>query len=278
MKIDRKLIRKIQAKHPHDEIDAEGSWAVSYGDMITLLLTFFIIFFSIKPVENESGPHKNAGLQLSLIKALKADGKEILKADGKEILKGTADNLGTIGSKRVPAVAEDESNQQGLSKKFLEKIKGVVHEKGSEIIIEFPDISFFSTAQIDLTKEGQDTLIEFSKIFQPYMGHFQVSIRAFTDIRKVRDTRGYKFKDNLELSALRGVAAMRLMQKTGLPLEKIKIGGYGEMRTTARDIASYRSTDSEIKKELSLARKIVLVIELSNDYPEQTGAQNETHE
>jgi len=30
----------------HSEIDSEGSWAISYGDMVTLLLTFFIIFFA----------------------------------------------------------------------------------------------------------------------------------------------------------------------------------------------------------------------------------------
>ena len=28
----------------HQEEDSEGSWAVSYGDMITLLLSFFVIF------------------------------------------------------------------------------------------------------------------------------------------------------------------------------------------------------------------------------------------
>jgi chemotaxis protein MotB len=270
MKIDRKLIRKIQAKHPHEEVDAEGSWAVSYGDMITLLLTFFIIFFSIKPVEQSSGSQKNAGLQLSLIKALKAENKSALKS--------IEDNPGQVGSKKELVVAEDNSNQQGISKKFLEKIKGIAHKNGEQILIEFPEISFYNTAKTDLTKDGEKALSEFAKIFTPYMGHFQVSIRAFTDSRKVKD--GYIFKDNLELSALRGVSAMRLMQKSGLPLEKIKVAGYGEMRRTMRDLASL--SPESLNKEHSLSRKIVLVIE-PNIEPtdvaaEQTGAHNEAHE
>jgi chemotaxis protein MotB len=265
MKIDRKLIRKIQAKHPHEEIDSEGSWAVSYGDMITLLLTFFIIFFSIKPIDNESGPHKNAGLQLALIQALKSESKPSYKTND--------ENVGSTGAKKTLTVADDNSNQQGLSKKFLEKIKGVAHQKGEQILIEFPDVSFFNTAKIDLTKDGEETLKEFAKIFVPYMGSFQVSIRAFTDNRKVKDST-YKFKDNLELSALRGVAAMRLLQKNGLPLEKIKVGGYGEMRKTMRDIASYSQNPEAFKKDLSLSRKVVLVIEPSLDDIETNSAQS----
>ena len=31
----------------HEEVDAEGSWAISYGDMITVLLAFFVMFFSV---------------------------------------------------------------------------------------------------------------------------------------------------------------------------------------------------------------------------------------
>ena len=28
-------------------VDSEGSWAVSYGDMITLLLSFFVLYFTV---------------------------------------------------------------------------------------------------------------------------------------------------------------------------------------------------------------------------------------
>jgi chemotaxis protein MotB len=269
MKLNRRLIKKIQSKQSHDEIDSEGSWAVSYGDMITLLLTFFIIFFSIKPVDNTSGPNKNAGLQIALIKALKADNSTALPSP--------TQNMGQMGSKKEPVIAEDNSNQQGLSKKMLDKIKGVPHLKGDEILVEFPEISFFYSSKIELTKDGEDALKEFSKAFLPYMGHFQVSIRAFTDSRKVKNSSEYRFKDNLELSALRGVAAMRLMQLSGLPLERIKVAGYGEMRTTMRDIASLSKEYSpeEKAKALSLSRKIVLVIEPIDANNSPVGDTNE---
>ena len=44
-----KTLRKYrQLATEEGEIDSEGSWAISYGDMITLLLTFFILFFNMK--------------------------------------------------------------------------------------------------------------------------------------------------------------------------------------------------------------------------------------
>jgi len=32
-------------------VDSEGSWAISYGDMVTLLLAFFVLFFTVNPNE-----------------------------------------------------------------------------------------------------------------------------------------------------------------------------------------------------------------------------------
>ena len=62
---DRKWKKKYEEV---EEVDSEGSWAVSYGDMVTLLLTFFIIFFTTDP---KQGTKQRVELKISLIETLK---------------------------------------------------------------------------------------------------------------------------------------------------------------------------------------------------------------
>lgn len=268
MKLNRHLIRKIQAKYPHDEVDSEGSWAISYGDMITLLLTFFIIFFSIKPEDRKPASTNVDGMTMALMKALQTDRKVNV-----EITSTTLSDVEDV----LPNQQYTSGDLTAVSEKILKDIKGKVHLKNREILIEFPNVSFFNSAKIDVTAKGELALIDFAKVFLPYMGHFNVGIRAYTDNRKVRQDSNERFKDNLELSALRGVAAMRVLQRSGLPLEKIKVGGYGELRETARILAS--ATDVENAKEsinsLSLSRKIVLVIEPNDIAKKILGGTND---
>ena len=42
-------MKRLKREQEQIHIDTEGSWAISYGDMITLLLGFFILFFSLEP-------------------------------------------------------------------------------------------------------------------------------------------------------------------------------------------------------------------------------------
>ena len=45
----------------NDHTDTEGTWAISYGDMITLLLSFFVIYFSTDFTEKKE-KELNTGL------------------------------------------------------------------------------------------------------------------------------------------------------------------------------------------------------------------------
>jgi flagellar motor protein MotB len=65
-----KRLSRLRKRHLHGA--QEGSWAVSYGDMITLLLGFYIMYFSIDP------PKKgNETLTSSLIEALEKLDKDV---------------------------------------------------------------------------------------------------------------------------------------------------------------------------------------------------------
>lgn len=224
----------------HEELDTEGSWAVSYGDMVTLLLTFFIIFFSTDP---KQGTKQRLELKVSLIESLKTKSKSNSELGNS--------NKVSVGNKK----------EEGIDKEILKKWDGVAHDKGNHILIEFPHISFFDSGKIDLTKAGMAALVNFVKVYEPYAGNYTLSIRAFADNKQVKNSKLLKFSDNLELTALRSVATMRVLQKAGIPLNRIKTGGYGELMITARELEEVPKEKRFPTMELDLARKVVLVIE-----------------
>lgn len=216
----------LKKKKDQDE-EIEGSWAISYGDMITLLLSFFVIFFSTD--------HKSENL------------------------------------KKANAVLEDHIRFDAI-KKVNEPVKRTVatenfsdfnikvYHVDEMILVSFGAFSFFDSGEVTVREEGQRVLSEFAKKIIPFVGHYTVSVKGFTDKRKVIHREGVfkKFEDNLELSALRSVNAIKVLQKSGIPLNQMEIAGAGEMQAIQKIIPnSSELTESQIN---AYSRTILVVI------------------
>jgi flagellar motor protein MotB len=225
------MIRISRRQTVDEEVNSEGSWALSYGDMVTLLLMFFVMFFSTDAKVKEK--EKNTLIQEELLAVFEKDQKQEFSTK--------------------PGNVPDES---------LKDLKIDSFKIGQRLIVVFHGVSFFNSSKTEITSGGAAALVEFTHRYLPYAGTHSLGIRAFTDERPVVTPQ--RFKDNLELSALRSVSAMRVLQKAGIPLQDMKLGGYGENHTTAEDLRKIASThpgkigDS---KGDPLARKIALVIE-----------------
>jgi chemotaxis protein MotB len=230
--------RRVQAEG--HEIDSEGSWAISYGDMITLLLTFFILFFN-------TNKHKASEQSVQQALMAKLQSSVTKHKDGVPTSEVAAPQ--TAGFDDIKAQAQAApSVDEDLTKKLNAKIMAV----GSKIVVEFPNVSFFKSGSTELTKEGKRELAAFATAFLPYAGAQRVIIRAYTDRKKVRVGPGIHraFKNNMELSALRSVSTAQMLQVSGVPLSRLMPGGFGETRILA---------NGEVDN--SLSRKVVLVIE-----------------
>lgn len=223
----------------HEEGESDGTWAISYGDMVTLLLCFFILFFTIDPQK---------------------DYRESVDAALMKILEPAAQKAKDNRSPANVEMSIGENKDQGVEPALLKKWNGSAYKVGNRILVEFPGVSFFNSGKVDLTKDGEKSLKEFLKLYQPYMGQYKIGVRAFTDPRPVRNI-PRSFRNNLELSALRSVSAIRQLSQLGVPITLLRVGGYGELKVTAQQLASLPPEVRKPSSELDLARKIVLVIE-----------------
>jgi len=231
----KRLTRKPQYSAEH--VDSEGSWAISYGDMITLLLSFFVLYFTVDP-----NKVKASQMQQALMMKLQESG------------------ISSAQQGFIRRLDLGETPGESVDPKLLLKVGAVLNQVGEQLIVEFNDVSFFELGQVDVNKTGQVVLSSFAHMYTPFAGRYDLKIKAYTDTRKVRE--GRRFKDNLELSALRSVAAMRILQRAGIPLKDMKIAGFGEFAIEKlNQTRGLASSDRGTVDPLAFARKVVLVIE-----------------
>lgn len=218
---------KLREKYASEEVD--NNWAISYGDMITLLLAFFVLFFNIKT--------ETVNLQL-----IKKDIDKYFKSS-KEGRQPTAVPQSSMKSKAqgvTPIYSADVVNAL--------KVKSNI--EGKSILVEFPGIPFFPSTSDKLTPEGKAALADFAKAIGPHLGDFRLVVRGYTDNRPLKRHKFYR--DNLELSAFRSISAIRYLHKKGVGLQFMRVAGYGET-----DLTTERAPD----QVRMMDRKVVIVIE-----------------
>lgn len=218
-------MKQSKLRAPFHTEEVENNWAISYGDMITLLLGFFVLFFNIKT-------------EMVNIHLIKKDLDQYFDSSNQ--------------SNRQPTAITDSSNNQGstISTNLSQKLKVKSNIEGEKILVEFPGVSFFDQGSFSLTQDGQNALKDFASAISNHMGLFRLVVRGYTDGKAVKANARYK--DNLELSAFRSISAIRYLSQKGVKLENMRIAGYGE---------SSLSRQAKVKDQEGVQRKVVIVIE-----------------
>lgn len=219
---------RIKSKYIHSNENEEGSWAISYGDMVTLLLSFFVLFFSID-----------------------------FKKSNEKVLDNNLQGIFTtsqVDQKKNVNLIQHELNVDGME---------MVRVKDGTFLLFFKGVSFFNTGKYDLTDKSKISLKEFSDKFIPMSGKYKIRVQAYTDNRAVKNTGNRVFRDNLELSVLRSLSVVRQLTKNGIPSRRVELSGKGEMSERVNNLLLL---DKVTKKEKeALSRTISLVISRDED-------------
>lgn len=186
-------------------------WMVTYGDMVTLVLTFFVLLYSFSAIDAK----KYIQISNSLKGALGGNVGVLNQGI-------TVDDLGEVTN---PAQVMFEQLQKILSKKGLEG-KVELSQTREGIVISFKERLFFRIASADILDDAYPVLNEVGSILKE--NTFPIRIEGHSCDLPIKNQR---FPSNWELSSIRAVNVTKyLIDRIQIPPEQLSVAAYGPYR------------------------------------------------
>jgi chemotaxis protein MotB len=240
----------MELKKAHEEHENDERWLITYADLITLLMVFFLVLYSMSRTDAEKFKQLASGLSQVFgkpaVSAIGVGGQPIAghallpnKSEG-DARKGSRNKKadGDLRKRRIQALKSDLDSlmeQRGISKSVTTK----VDPRGPKLVMELADNLLFDPGSADLTPGAIDLLRPVGEV----LGARQYNIRVEGHTDNVPISSG-RFRNNFELSTARAVnVIMALIDNGALPPHLFSASGYGEYRP----VASNDSTDGRAK-------------------------------
>ena len=192
------------------DIKRKNTWLISYGDLITLLMTFFIMMISVES-GRISQVHKWINQQLTFSTE---EFKEYITDKNISGINVQQDTKGihiTIQSKGMFKEGDAVPNRELISQ--LTHIANVIDSLN---IISLDKIPSYKEDLMFFRKKGLDWVVK-------------ILVEGHTD--NIRIIPGSRYNNNWELSAARAQTVMRALQEQiDLPSEYFAIKGYSEFK------------------------------------------------
>ncbi len=216
---------KKEKKEPEKPSTA---WQGTYGDMITLMLCFFVMLYDPTEIDMTALSQIQASLNIQM------ESPEQTTSGGQSLAAGRLADLGnTVNS--LPSVEKGKS--LGLAKKkaislFAPEInssKITISSDERGLIITLASDAFFSegSAELDID-ETRDILLKLSKFFQDSeLANRRFRVEGHTDDTPVS---GDVYPSNWELSAARALNVLHYLSDFGVDERQFSIAGYADTR------------------------------------------------
>ncbi|MGE5423084.1 MAG: flagellar motor protein MotB [Ignavibacteriales bacterium] len=254
-------------KQPEPEKENSERWLLTYSDLITLLMVFFVVMFAISNVNAQ----KMQAVANSLSQVLTGKSPEILDTMGPSVIQGqsgvkvqgdtNAQGQGELETVRQQ-VAEYIKAQEVLTKGLSENIVILQQERG--LVISLKDTLLFASGSAVLTPQARDIIYAVGKTLTAIPNY--VRVEGHTDNLPIHTE---QFPSNWELSVLRATNVSHvLIEQSGVDPERVSASGYGEYRPlVGNDTAHNRSINRRVD---------IVILKQKYDYfePHQTETNN----
>ena len=216
------MLKQEQHSNLNDlEDEEQAGWIVTYADLMTLLLVFFVLLYSISSLNFEKFKEAMTSIQVSLGETAPSVG----------IMELAQDN-----PKEQSFSLEDVTGLKSRKAQMLKDIRGFIENKGmaenieahmdqGNIVVRMTGTILFNSGFAALNNEGKPLLDGIAEIVGKF-SEFKVSIKGHTDNSPIRTD---KFPSNWELSALRATTVLRYLIERGIPPKRLTATGYAQL-------------------------------------------------
>jgi len=226
-----------------EEDDGEGkSWLLTYADMVTLLLTFFVMLVAISSMDRKRFDHVMTSIHTTLGTSTALGGRL-----GRIEVYDTRRRVGAV----VSGVANEpllKDIRQRIKQKNLDAAVEVASQD-NKVILRVKGQVLFPSAASDLSPEAGKVLDQVARIINDYP-EYRLDVGGHTDSRPIRTS---KFDSNWELSALRATAVLRYLVGHGVNPRQLTATGYADTdplapNTSPENMAKNRRVEFVLEK------------------------------
>ena len=205
------MIHRSRRDELENQLNKGALWAVTYGDLMSYLMIFFLVLFSFsiaKTDKSKSRKYEESLVNIQKAFGGKSDGKRVERAKVQEQEEGVAASLKqSMADNQMSGLVQIDSNERRVKLVLTEAVlfdsgKADLKERAKEVLRPITE---------ELKKLPNDVLVE---------GH--------TDNVPIYGKR--KFETNWELSMARAYSVIKFMEEVGLQPKRLAGIGYGENR------------------------------------------------
>lgn len=249
------------------KVDQAGSpaWMTTYSDLMSLLLTFFILLFSMSSVSEERFKDAAQSLQMALVGS---SSDSILDGNGEII----GDLVGDVDPEDI-IVEEVPVDPNYIPEEVIalyNTVNGFLEEEGLNadvtlsrdqegVYIDIQEAILFDSGHATLKAAGSETLGQLAELFTLFDN--EIIVEGYTDNVPMHSR---EFPSNWELSTGRALSVLRYLSESyDISPSRLSARGYGEHRPIVPN-------DSDENRALNRRVNIAIVHDDREDVPSGT--------
>ncbi len=202
-------------------------WLATFADMATLLLTFFILLFSMSSVDKKKFSESFSSVREAF------GGAQMLHAQSEsQVAKDAAGVMESVISKKEMIEEQRKSFNEmrtAISRTPLQNITTATFDDGI-ITLKVPAEALFDKGSEQLRPEAEPYLRALRDMFIKNRQQ-DINIKGYTDNSPL--PKGARFKDNWELSSLRAVNVLRNLLDGGIEPVRLTATGLADLNPVA---------------------------------------------